>query len=216
MFYYIRAGIYAYLLLVVLEFCIVRFMTDRVWKRVPPINEYFFDAFLLLHNLLYASLLPFLPYISGEGGIVIYRLTGRNIEEKPKASFKTNFYTILIFFAIFFGLLQIFSSLGRRHNSIADHPGPHQSYNNHNKNEEVVSSRTQALLIFLGLIFYSPSIIIYFAMDLSTVSNEDIAALDLSRMLAIDIICPLIVYVRNSKLRNHFVLRLRNLFSTGQ
>ena len=83
---FLRNGTAVHLLLSVSQAMIIRYLTEFVWKRVPPLNHDFTTFFLNINNLCFAMLLPIITCNSGSFKEV-ERLQGKSSYLKEKGAF---------------------------------------------------------------------------------------------------------------------------------
>ena len=83
---FLRQGTGIHLLLSVSQAMIIRYLTEFVWKRIPPLEHEFATFFLTINNLCFGFLLPIITCNSGTFKEV-ERLQGRSSYLKKKEVF---------------------------------------------------------------------------------------------------------------------------------
>ena len=69
---------------------VLRYLTEFVWKRVPPFQNEFMTLFLTINNLLFGLLLPIITCNSGSFSEV-ERLQGKSSYLKEKPTFNPKY-----------------------------------------------------------------------------------------------------------------------------
>ena len=83
---FLRQGTGIHLLLSVSQAMIIRYLTEFVWKRIPPLEHEFTTFFLTINNLCFGFLLPIITCNSGTFKEV-ERLQGKSSYLKEKGAF---------------------------------------------------------------------------------------------------------------------------------
>ena len=83
---FIRQLTSIHLLLSAIQAIILRYLTEYVWKRIPPLHNEFTTFFLTINNLLFGLLLPIITCNSGSFSEV-ERLQGKSSYLKGKPAF---------------------------------------------------------------------------------------------------------------------------------
>ena len=83
---FLRQGTGIHLLLSVSQSMIIRYLTEFVWKRIPPLDHDFMTFFLTINNLCFGFLLPIITCNSGTFKEV-ERLQGKSSYLKKKEVF---------------------------------------------------------------------------------------------------------------------------------
>ncbi len=235
-YYIVHVSIFTMSVLILTETFVIRVMAEKVWKRMPPVQDDFFCFFLWIMNCLVTLFVAGKYYAAGQWGALIYRLTGRSTWLFPKPIVKM--YTAEIILVLGFlslvghGLLvgeKAIKKKFRKPNSV----GPailqlaapvvpevnrqqHPHFNNQLKNDEVITGPVQAVLVTVGLTITFPGTMTYFIQGWKKIERSDLemALLDINTFCALTLAVPLILYARNSDLRKHLINLLRDFFES--
>ena len=220
LFYATRIICFVQFYLTGLEVTVYRILIDKYWKRIPPINETFFNVFLTLWNIGLGGLISAINYFTGESGLVIYRLTGLDIDCFPESKLRLGIQLKLIILVLVVIVIHVGTKTWTRLQHLMKNETPIQSinlndiannFNNQVKNNEMINSKSQLILITVGFLLMTPTTLVHFITPLGqSLSNEVATALDLSRQLSGYIIIPLILYVRNAELTQHVKNKIRH------
>ena len=185
-------------------------------------SDEFFSTFLLTLNTFLGTMFGCQSLITGEGGEVVYRLTGRNVSLFPVADnnivrISPGILAVSLTPIGVYLMLQGIDKLAKwikshKSNSVSPDVDQNQvqnqgaaGYNNQSRNREVISSCSQAIGIALALAVLVPAVIgVYFFARLDrTLSDLDIAFIDFARIASCCIIVPSVIYARNCRMRDH-------------
>ncbi len=198
------------------EAALFRFLIDKVWRRIPPINEDFFLWFITLFNVAIGAFCSVLHLISGEGAIPVRKVMGVDLGSYPDPDFRLKMPLILLGLGtavILFSNVARTVSASKIINMESDCPDqvrqPRRVLNNRTRNAELVTGSTQILFAILGIILMLPSIVFSVIMDRTKYGLHSLETVfDLLRLVAASVILPAIIYSRNSALRAHLKSRL--------
>ncbi len=221
-------------LLFLLESSVVRIVVHRILRRVPNLNDEFWTTFLATFNFGLGFFNAGLYLVSGSSAFsqILARIGGPDAAQIHSFRFVVEIQSIrvaVLAFILVGGIDFLWSILNRVQNwwniklrqrsvgpAMVQPIDQNINYNNQDRNEEVFNYASQILLTFLSILFWVPSILVYWVWNISNQLNDgEITLLDFSRTLSVLVVLPLIIYSRNSKLRKHchdklkFVLNLK-------
>ena len=73
---------------VIVEFCILKYLIEFIWRRIPPIHPEFTITFLILSNTVLSFVFTIVELYGG-ALVELNRLIGQNVLSKPVPLFQS-------------------------------------------------------------------------------------------------------------------------------
>ena len=218
-FYYLSASfIFYFLAYIFIETSLVRLAIDWYWKRAPPYNDDFLVTFFTWLNVTFSLATAGMTCFVKDSIKIFYRV--QDIQDLPKIEFGRSRLGIgevvvsLLDFAIGLAVISQVVKMIRqwqwRRNRVdlqSTNPIPSRSrtLNNLTRNRELVGARSQIAFFVLLLIAVTPFLDSILKDKNDQMTLERSTLMEQCSMISLYIIVPLMLYIRNPKLRRHFV-----------
>ncbi len=212
LFYYGSVLVVQFYCLVLSEIALYRLSIDWVWKRIPPMNDYFLARYLTLLNLVLSTLASAMNGLAKDSLSVYFSIQGiQNLPDMDFGKFRIYLGQIVLTLtsvpvtgALVTVLLKKGKKWLRQTTPVIPITFQDELYNNHSRNKEVLGASAQVVLLVLTLVIVLPYFLLVGLSDGEKLTIEESGMLELTTVVFLYVLLPLLLYVRNRRLRHYF------------
>ena len=185
---------------------------------MPLILDDFFFWFLTHWNILACLVICIMNYFTRAAGSIVYRLAGYGAETFPKLIYRTYGGLGILVLANLAIIVQAIMTTQKKlrswkskRNTIGQQSQQTQhQINNQKKNEEMFNAGMQVMFFLFGMIMSVPGITTWYIKESnSTMTDPELALLDMNTFTLFSVFLPMCLYARNDKLRKHIASLLK-------